>query len=313
MGRKPLGPWVVAGVDGSAGGFAAVEMAAAEATMRGLRLRVVASSLPDSERAGPLAARVKANRAVAEAASRACLTSPELTVRTVVLPGDGAETLIRESRTAGLLAVACHNRGDGSHPGSVCARVAAHAYCPVVVVPSDVDGTAEMFDAPVLVGVATAGQDEPAIGFAFEEAAARGVPLRAAHVWSAGPAVSLGDGQRSAPGLRSAWAATDRWLAETLAGWADKYPQVPVEPLPLYDVNPARALLLASAGAGLVVLGESCPTRYDGELFGMTTRVLIGHAGCPVCVVRPGGPATGTPRRGRPRTPGSRAVRMINQ
>jgi hypothetical protein len=36
MGRKPLGPWVVVGVDGSADASAAVELAA-EATMRGLQ------------------------------------------------------------------------------------------------------------------------------------------------------------------------------------------------------------------------------------------------------------------------------------
>ena len=143
-----------------------------------------------------------------------------------------------------------------------------------------------MSDAPVLVGVEAAGRDEPAIGFAFEEAAARGVPLRAVHVWSGTPEVGLGCIDPFAYELRSAWAAADRRLAETLAGWSEKYPQVRIERLPLYDVNPAAALLHSSVLAGLVVLGASLQARYSGQLLGPVTRAVIEQAGCPVCVVR---------------------------
>jgi nucleotide-binding universal stress UspA family protein len=295
MGRKPLGPWVVAGVDGSADALAAVELAAAEAAMRGLRLRVVGSMVGSA-----LAGTAEANRAVAEAADRAHLARPNLTVRTLVSATDPAGTLISASRAAGLIVLGARGRGGGPRPGSTCAQVAAYALCPTFVVSSDVDGSARNAgdgsarnagdgsarnagdasarSAPVLVGVAEDGHDDAAVGFAFEEAAARGVPLRAAHVWS-GPYQP-----------RTSWAAADRRLAEVLARWVEKYPQVPVERLPLYDAVPARALLLASARAGLVVLGTNTPTRYSGEPVGTITRVLIERAGCPVCVVsRPAG------------------------
>lgn len=271
MGRKPLGPWVVAGVDGSADALAAVELAAAEAAMRGLRLRVVTSVVGSA-----LAGTAEANRAVAEAADRVHLAHPDLTVRTLVSTTDPAGTLIGASRTAGLIAVGGRGRGGGRRPGSTSAQVAAYALCPTFVVSSDLDGSAR--SAPVLVGVAEDGHDDPAVGFGFEEAAARGVPLRAAHVWS-GPYRP-----------RTSWAAADRRVAEVLTRWVEKYPQVPVERLPLYDAVPARALLLASARASLVVLGANTPTRYSGEPVGTITRVLIERAGCPVCVVsRPAG------------------------
>jgi nucleotide-binding universal stress UspA family protein len=287
MGRKPLGPWVVVGADGSADASAAVELAAAEATMRGLRLRVIAScpSSTDGDQAA-LAARADCNRALAEAAYRTHTAWPDLTVSTLVASGDAAGTLIRESRAAGLVVVGGRGRSGRPRPGSVCAQVAAHAYCPTIVVPSDVDGPVPGFDAPVLVGVEAAGRDDAAIGFAFEEAAARDVPLRAVHVWSGVPEVGLGCVDPFAYELRTAWSAADRRLAETLAGWAEKYPQVPVEPLPLYDVNPAYALAHASANAGLVVVGASLRAPLSGQLLGTVTRTLIERAGRPVCVVR---------------------------
>jgi nucleotide-binding universal stress UspA family protein len=286
MGRKPLGRWVVVGADGSADALVAVELAAAEAMMRGLRLRVVASCPRSAGGDAALAARAECNQALAEAARRAHVGWPDLTVSTLVASGDPAGTLIRESRAAGLVVVGGRGRGGGPRPGSVCAQVAAHAYCPTIVVPSDADGMVGMLDAPVLVGVEAAGRDDAAIGFAFEEAAARGVPLRAVHVWSGVPEVGLGCVDPFAYELRTAWSTADRRVAEALAGWAEKYPQVPVERLPLYDANPAYALVHASAGASLVVVGASLRAPVSGQLLGTVTRALIERAGRPVCVVR---------------------------
>jgi len=285
MGRRPLGPWVVVGVDGSAQALAAVEVAAAEAAMRRLRLRVVAAGPPPANDSAQdttaLAARVEANRAVADAAARAHLAWPDLMVRTLVAAGDLAGTLIRESHTAGLVVV-----GGGGCPGSLCAQIAAHASCPAILVPSHLDSVAGRGDAPVMVGVAAAGRDDAAIGFAFEEAAVRGVPLRAVHVWSGVSDVGVGCLDPFAYDPWAARAAADRRMAEALAGWADKYPQVPVERLPRYDVNPAGALVHASARCGLVVVGASLRAPLGGQLLGGVIRALITRAGCPVAVVR---------------------------
>jgi nucleotide-binding universal stress UspA family protein len=283
MGRKPLGPWVVAGADA----LSAVDMAAAEATMRGLRLRLVVSCPQGSRSAGAaaaLAALVDANRAAAEAASRAHLRSPDLTVSTLVVAGDLAGALIRESNTAAVVVV-----GDGPRPGSAWTRVASHAHCPAVVVSSSVDGMAGMFDAPVMVGVAAAGWDDAAMGFAFDEAAARGVPLRVAHLCPGVPDAGIGCVDPIGYELRNAMAAAHRRLAEAVAGWAEKYPQVPVERVSLHDLSPADALVRASGGAGLVVVGASLHAPSSGQALGIVTQALVERAGRPVCVVRNAG------------------------
>jgi nucleotide-binding universal stress UspA family protein len=72
---------------------------------------------------------------------------------------------------------------------------------------------------------------------------------------------------------------------EALAGWAEKYPQVPVERVLLDDVDPADALVHASERAGLVVVGASLQAPLSGQFLGTVTRTLIERAGCPVCVV----------------------------
>lgn len=336
MGRKPLGPWVVVGVDGSAEASAAVDVAAAEAAARGLRLRIIATCPrpggPDSYANGmaPAAAgatsaanggiaarpgmtpgdgpalgvpagvrtlaapgarawagRAEANRSVAEAAGRVHMAWRDLTVRTLVAFGDPAEALIAESRHAALVVVGARGQGGGTSPGPVCQRVAAHAYCPTMVVPSGVDSTSGATSgASVLVGVEASGRDERALAFAFDEAALRRAGLTVVHVWSGVPEAGLGCVDPFAYDLRAASDVAERRLAETLAGWTDKYPQVPVRRLALYDVNTAQALLHVAAGAGLVVVGASLQASVSGQLLGSVTRTLIQQAPCPVCVVR---------------------------
>ncbi|MBX6354685.1 MAG: universal stress protein [Micromonosporaceae bacterium] len=313
MGRKPLGPWVVAGADGSADALAAVEVAAAEAEMRGLRLRVIATSprpasacpAPGSDsngRVGVLAARVGANLAAARAASCAHRVRPNLTVRTMVVATDLAEALIRESRTAGLVVVGGRNSGGDAGPGSVCAHVAARAHCPTVVVSSTMDRTDAAYRAPVVVGVSAAGSDQAAIGFAFEEAQVRGSPLWAVHVWWQLPA-GVGCVDPFGYTLRETWAAVDRRLAGALAGWAGRYPQVPVRRLALYDTDRVRALLRVSEHAGLVVLDASRPATHGVGSLGTVADELIRRAGCPVCVVPAAGRWSTPPKQRQRRVP----------
>jgi nucleotide-binding universal stress UspA family protein len=144
-----------------------------------------------------------------------------------------------------------------------------------------------------VVGVDPARGDEPAIAFAFEEAALRGVPLVAVHVWSGDPAGGLGTVDPYRYDLSAAWSAADRLLAEALAGWADRYPQVRVERQPRYDANVERAMLDAAEEAGLVVVGARRFPAFSPLLLGPVPRALIQRAACPVAVVR----LTGRPWR----------------
>jgi nucleotide-binding universal stress UspA family protein len=259
--------------------LAAVDLAAAEAARRRLPLSLLQAH-PELSGAGP-------HTTLTALLRRVCTSWPELAVTGRNVTADPGDALVEASRSATLVVVpgregAVRPGGPGTAP--VWAQVAAHSYCPTLVVPPDPGWP----DGPVLLGVGMSGDDEPAIGFAFEEADLRQVPLLAAHVWSGIPASALGAVSPFAYDLSEARAAADRTLAETLAGWADKYPDVQVDRMPLYDVNPARTLRDASALASLVVVGARRHGRRSSQLLGTVTRALVEHAPCPVAVIRPG-------------------------
>jgi len=114
---------------------------------------------------------------------------PELSVDGEIVTG-GATAVLRDcSRTAPLVVLGDRGLGgfSGLLVGSVAVQLVAHAACPVLVA----RGTADPA-APVLLGVDGSPSSDPAVGFAFEEASLRGVPLTAVHAW-AGP-VSCGPG-----------------------------------------------------------------------------------------------------------------------
>jgi nucleotide-binding universal stress UspA family protein len=76
-----------------------------------------------------------------------------------------------------------------------------------------------------------------------------------------------------------------RVLAEALAGWADKYPDVVVRQR-LVRRGPRRALIDASRRAQLVVVGTRGRGGFAGLLLGSVSQALLHHAAGPVVVVR---------------------------
>jgi nucleotide-binding universal stress UspA family protein len=274
---------IVVGVGGGERWLAAVDLAAAEATQRRLPLHLLAAQ-PDLDRTGP-------QTTLSVIVRRVCTAWPGLAVTGRNVTGDPAEVLVEASRAATLVVIGGGRRPVGRRPvtglAPVWARVTAHAQCPILVVPP---APATWPGGPVLLGVGMSGEDEPAIEFAFEEADLRQVPLLAAHVWAGLPATAFGGINPFAYDLHTARAAVDRVLAETLAGWADKYPDVQVDRMPMYDADPAATLRDASGLAGLVVVGARRHGRRSSQLLGVVPRTLIQHAGCPVAVVRTGHP-----------------------
>jgi nucleotide-binding universal stress UspA family protein len=74
-------------------------------------------------------------------------------------------------------------------------------------------------------------------------------------------------------------------LAERLAGWRERYPDVPVETTLLTE-RAADGLERLSKKAQLVVVGSRGRNRVVGGLLGSTSQHLIVHSGSPVAVVR---------------------------
>ena len=134
----------------------------------------------------------------------------------------------------------------------------------------------------MVVGVDGSAVSEAALVFAFDAAAARGVDLVAVHAWSS---TAIDEALESFVEWDAG--AADAVLAERLAGWRQKYPQVSVRRTVVRD-GAARALVDASADAQLVVVGSRGRGNAVGLLLGSVSHGVLHGAHCPVAVVRPG-------------------------
>jgi nucleotide-binding universal stress UspA family protein len=137
-------------------------------------------------------------------------------------------------------------------------------------------------DAPVVVGLDGSPQSEAALAFAVEAAVARRVPLRAIHAWrdSVVPYVVSGPTDWDEVAGHQ-----QHMLIEQLAGWCEKCPDLPIEPV-LTNDRPARALGQSTGDAQLVVVGSRGRGGLAGMLLGSVSQAMLHHADCPVAVVR---------------------------
>jgi len=280
---------VVAGVDGSADAQLAVDLAAWEADRRHAPLRLVYGFRPvyvcgvatigyDLDRQ----VRDLDNMLIAESA-RVSRRYPDLPVATEVVQGAPASVLLDESAAAQLVVVGSRGRGGFASLllGSVSAQVAAHATSPVVVVrPPAARGTRELpGNGPVVVGVDGSTGSAAAVEFAFEEAAARGTGLIAVYVWGVMPYDAGDDDPRVEQD------GPDAALADALAAWQDKYPEVPVSHRAVHSLVPVHTILDQSADAGLIVVGRRGRGGFAGLSLGSVGDGLVRHAKAPVAVV----------------------------
>ena len=285
---------VVVGVDGSASALHAVRWAAREAERRGAPLRlvhvchVVPVRHPRQVSPPPeylTAVHEQGRHWLTEASAAARRTVPGLAVSTDLHAGVTTGVLLDESRSAQLMVLG--SRGLGGFAsllvGSVAVALSGHGHCPVVVVHSATRDGAPPADGPVVVGVDGSELSDAALTFAFEEAAARGVPLVAVHTWQD---VNTAGAWTMLPGtIDWDWlqAEEEKRLAERLAPWRDKFPQVEVRPVVKRD-RPDRVLL--SQGAQLIVVGTRGRGAFTGLGLGSVSQTLLHHAECPVAVAR---------------------------
>jgi nucleotide-binding universal stress UspA family protein len=288
---------VVVGVDGSRNATAAVRWAADVAARRRLRLRIVYGlRVPELYYGGGLAGsqslldtvRDNGERILREAADVAMAIGGEMTV-TVDMPIEPAVPLLTDlSRTARVTVVGGTGIGGfaGMLAGSTAAGVVSHAHGPVAVVRERPDSAGPPADGPVVVGVDGSPVGERALQVAFEEASLRGAVLVAVHAWqdvdfdeAYGAAGPVDEWESAAQGEH-------RLLAQRLAGWQEKYPDVEIRREVVRD-RPRHSLLDWSQRARLVVVGSHGRGGFRGMLLGSVSQALVSHARCPVMVVRP--------------------------
>ncbi|MEO3781124.1 universal stress protein [Micromonospora sp. B11E3] len=298
---------VVVGVDGSPSSLAAAEHAARAASRRSRPLLLVHGYLHPLGYGVPLnpydlgvpAPTEESRRMLEEAADGLRRRWPGLDVGVRQVTGGPAASLVEESRRAELVVVGSRGLGGfaGLLLGSVGAQVAAHAHCPVLVVrpaeqPIPVDG-------PVLAGVDGSERGRLAVALAADEAARRDVPLALVHVRAADDARPVPDalgeaGAASRAGSDDLLAQSDDLLAESddlLAAAATEvraaHPGLAVEERPVRAAKPERALVEASGGAALLVVGTRGRGGFAGLLLGSVAQTVVQHAHCPVLVAHP--------------------------
>jgi nucleotide-binding universal stress UspA family protein len=153
----------------------------------------------------------------------------------------------------------------------------------VVVTHDGQPATAE--DAAVVVGVDGSALSANAIAYAFEEASSRGVGLTAVHAWwldyvegASASAIWTVDWENMAQ-------EENALVAESLAGWQEKYPDVAIARHSLHG-HPVEALVRQSENACLVVVGSRGRGGFRGLLLGSVSQGVVHRARCPVAIVR---------------------------
>jgi nucleotide-binding universal stress UspA family protein len=164
--------------------------------------------------------------------------------------------------------------------GSTAVGVTAHGHCPVVVARGSEGRT-----GPVVVGVDGSPTSELALAMAFEEASLRRAELIAVHAWSDVPTQSYAAANRTLEQWDAEQVKAEELLAERVAGYREKYPDVVVTRSVTKD-QPVANLLAHAAVAQLVVVGSRGRGTFSGLLLGSTSQAMIYHAPCPVLVAR---------------------------
>jgi nucleotide-binding universal stress UspA family protein len=264
---------IIVGVDGSLGSQAALSWAADEARLRGHALLLLNAPAP-ADVALVRAAGEPVLRAIDDAADRllydqaafASAAQPGIAVTSLLSHSSAADALIDLSMGAAMIVVG--SRGHGSLVagvlGSVSTRVAAHAHCPVIVVPHQPQLQQNNGSSPpIVVGMSDTVAGRLAMDFALDEASRRGADVLA---------------------IRAGANADAHAVKQVLDDYRGEYEDLRITGH-LVPAEPAEALLSAARSAQLVVIGcRHSDDRWSTRLGPVATTVLH-NAPCPVVVI----------------------------
>ncbi|HEY5855483.1 MAG TPA: universal stress protein [Aldersonia sp.] len=264
---------VVVGTDGSEFSDAVVGYAATLAAARSRELVIVYGAGSASRRVLDEDTEERAQFLLEHAERVARRTASHAAVSTDLAACSPAKALLQLSRDAHLVVVGKARSERLLALGSTAMSVATHAACPVIVVRTQPGVDQVRRVGPVIVGVDLSSGNELAIAAAFAEASARRAALLAVHAC------------RDSAANRADPLDDEAALAQRIAVWEERYPDVPVTRR-VYTDGPRQRLAELSRSAQLVVVGNRGLGGFAGLLLGSTSSAVLARAGCPVMVVR---------------------------
>jgi nucleotide-binding universal stress UspA family protein len=207
----------------------------------------------------------------------------DIDVETVLSEQARVEALLRNSEDGQAIVIGTRGTSLGRVlTGATSTAVAAQSSVPVHCVgelwhPERITGR-------VIVGLDGSYASESVLGQAFFEADSRDAELVVVHAWRPSDFYDHAIGTHSI-NFETDWeAASRRNVAEIVAGYADKYPDVKVELHLEYDW-PALVLKRLSEHVDLAVLGRRGLGGAFGLSLGSIARTMLRVSHCPVVVV----------------------------
>jgi nucleotide-binding universal stress UspA family protein len=230
-------------------------------------------------------ARSKAERIVEHARNWVASKHPELAVSVMTAEGPAPRVLLDASKRARLLVVGREGLGRFAELalGSVSLACASRATTvPIAVIPAAWEPPAKPYGR-VVVGVDGSANCQAAVQYSFEAASQRDAALSAVFAWH--QPTRWPEGWPLTGGAKLRYPADyDLILAESIAGWREKYPNVAVTSIGESE-HPADALARHAVRADLVVIGGRGHGTVTGMLLGSVARAILRHVDRPIIVV----------------------------
>jgi nucleotide-binding universal stress UspA family protein len=281
---------MLVGVDGSPGAELALQWTIDAAKLRGAKVKAIHVWMPWApvELHGLATIDTKAledaGRAVLdESIDRVEATELDLSVERMLVPGAASTAMLDEAKDAKLVVVGSRGRGGfaGLLLGSVSHQLAAHAPCPVVVVPATWDPTPKR---RVVVGVDGSDEARAALTWAVEWARPLGAEVEAVAVFDAAMAwIDVGSDyeERWIDQARSTATTTvEHVVGEVTRDHAGASVHAVVA-----EGAPARVLVDRARHADLLVVGRRGRGEFAGLVLGSVSQRCIEHSTCPVAVI----------------------------
>jgi nucleotide-binding universal stress UspA family protein len=271
---------IVVGIDNNPDSAVALSWATAEAARLGSPLMILHVDHAWSPAVRGTGAMLQAQRThgqelVEQAHAVVQATNRDISVSSLVVPGDPADVLISWSIDASMLVLGSSERTRlmSAVRGPVGAKVAAQASCPVIIARTPPAG----HSAPVVLGVDGSAASEAATEFAFDYAAKAGTGVRAVHAWHRSVLPGSGD-------IGTQRRAHLRVVTEALAAAADRHPDVPT--WVVSSTGGANDVLsYESMTAQLIVTGSHGHGLRSGLLLGSASQALLHTASCPLAII----------------------------